>query len=364
MKTLILALFISCPLFAQSRADQAFDSLIKNFWEENRGDFKGENHYWFYAQSFDIAAMYEERSPSDQNKKFLDRLYKAQLARGYIQTGTTYYDDEAWMAMALIRSWKVTKNTAYLQTAKALLLDIMKAEVKSPSGETLGVRWSSQSNGVATASSMGAVITAVMLYKITHDESFILFAQRVYQSWKESMLDPITYQVADFQNADGSKEWRLYTYDQGLMIGAAIELFTVTKDKNLLEDARGMAAFVMREMSHKNILVEPLCQQSIAECRKNQDLPQFKGITVKFLMELVKVDGASTELADFLKSTIDSLWTLGRDSRRNLFSLEWDGTDVVGESSYGSANSAAMALASYEAQIVEFKSQRSLRPRR
>jgi predicted alpha-1,6-mannanase (GH76 family) len=42
------------------------------------------------------------------------------------------------------------------------------------------------------------------------------------------MVNPVSFQVCDHINPDGTKVWWKFTYNEGLMIGASVELNEAT----------------------------------------------------------------------------------------------------------------------------------------
>src|SRR5207253_987090 len=85
----------------------------------------------------------------------------------------------------------------------------------------------------ATASNAGPVIAACELYRATQKPAYLRFALQVYHYWWSSMVAPVTYQVADHINADGTKVWWKFSYNEGLMIGAGDALGDLARNQTL-----------------------------------------------------------------------------------------------------------------------------------
>lgn len=338
---------------ANIRGDNALYNLMNRFWDKNKANFVNGAGYWYYAQAIDAAAMAESRKPNKTNQNIIDTLIQAQKNRGFIQhgKGQVYYDDENWMAMALIRAYQVRKNPEYLYHANLLFKDIMTAEIRDAKGNSRGVWWNGDHTQVATASNMGPVITGVMLYKITKNKSYLDFAKRVYSYWFANMVLQPSWQVVDHYDAQGKKEAVPLTYNQGLAVGAALELYKVTGQKIYLQHANGYAQFVLEKMTNNGVLAETVCINRVSECRKNKDLVQFKGITYRYLVKLLLAEPQNKVLRAMLDRTAESLWTVARDPVTGLYAHEWDGEDKLPFNVFPAAASAALALGAH-AQLL------------
>lgn len=338
---------------ANIRADNAIYNLINRFWDQNTKNFINGSGYWYYAQAIDAAVMAEVRKSNATNQNIIDTLISSQKARGFIQQGKgrVYYDDENWMAMALIRASKVRNKADYLNIAQSLFADVMSAEIIDEQGQSHGVWWNGDHTQVATASNMGPVITAVMLYQETHETKYLDFAKRVYAYWFSNMVMQPSWQVIDHYDSQGKKEAVPLTYNQGLAVGAAVALYQVTGSADYLTHATGYAQFVLDKMTNHGILVETVCVNRVKECRLNKDLVQFKGITYRYLVKLALVTPQNTKLVDMLNNTAESLWTVARDPVTGLYAHEWDGEDHEPFNVFPSSTSAALALGAH-AQLL------------
>lgn len=332
--------------FALNSAEQASQSLFKVYWVPVNGDFVGGNNYWFYAHSIDIAAMALARTPSQEKLNLLDTLYTAQVKRGYLQGKSVFFDDENWMALSLTRAYVLTGNKKYLETATQLFDDVL---TRGTLNRTVGVWWNYEHGKVATASNAGPVITAVLLWKLTQKQQYIDFAQKNYAFWRDQMVNKSTYQVYDQILANGQVDTTAFSYDQGLMIGAAVELYKVTHQESFLNEARAYADYMMNFMSSQNgIMIEQLCLTRLSECITWKDVAQFKGIAFRYLVELLKVDPQNTQLRDYLDQTAHAIMSpQSFDSNSGRFAFEWDGRVTPQTGYYQTANSSVLALSAY-----------------
>jgi predicted alpha-1,6-mannanase (GH76 family) len=75
---------------------------------------------------------------------------------------------------------------------------------------------------------------------------------------------------------NGAVTW---TYNQGVILGGLVELYSVSKDPTLLPQAQVIAAAAMANLAKNGILIEP-------DKLSGGDAPQFKGIFMRNLMAL------------------------------------------------------------------------------
>lgn len=336
---------------ANERADVALKTLMTHIWDNNQKTFTMGGNYWHYALALDAAVMAEARHASKENKDRVDQLFYSQKKRGFLQRKDhVYYDDENWMAMSLIRAYQVRNKPEFLSTAIALFDHIEKAEVVDTNGNSRGIWWDDRQSQIATASNMGPVITAAMLYQVTKNVKYLNFGKRIYGQWYKNMVIKDTFQVIDNIKPNGVKDTVPLTYDQGLAVGAALSLYKTTGDFRYLDHAKGYANYVLKNMTNNGILVERICTGPgrIAECRKNPDLVLFKGITYRYLVKLaLDTPEKNVELNNMLTRTAEALWSRARDPKTGLFAHEWDGSDHSPYNTFSSSASAALGLAGY-----------------
>lgn len=91
----------------------------------------------------------------------------------------------------------------------------------------------------------GPVILFSRLYRLSNNHLLLEFAEKVFNFWFQNMVLPNGH-VCDHISADGSKEcgWE-FTYNEGLMIGAATELYLSTNNSTFLEQANLITSFLI-----------------------------------------------------------------------------------------------------------------------
>lgn len=326
----------------------ALDSFLSNFWNSKENYFNAVypsngkiTQYWTFAQAYDAVLDGVERTHKKKYVEWIDRLYAVQDAKGWFPT--QLFDDENWMALDLIRAYDLTGDKKYLEKAQTIFSDIMTQgwDTTCCGSSPGGIWWDKKHTQKATASNAGPVITAARLYQKTKDKKYLDFAKQEYAYWFQTMVNPITYQVADHINSDGAITWWKFTYNEGLMIGAGAELYKTTKEKKYLEDAHHIAGFMIHNeitpTIYGNVLFDGTNQSCEGDCN------QFKGIGFRYLMLLYQQDTRHKEYYDVLKSSANAIWNLARDTSSNTFAIDWEGPPTT-ESSLAQNSSAVMAL--------------------
>jgi len=204
--------------------------------------------------------------------------------------------------------------------------------------------WDKTHTQKATASNGGPIILAARLFKETGDHTYLTYANKVFDFWWHNMVERSGH-VCDHISTVGTKQcsWK-FTYNEGLMIGAATELFEVTKNLTYLAKAQDIMKFMLSNevvsTSYGNILSDGKSCSS--------DCDEFKGIGFRYLAQF-QLASKSTMVVDFLKSNVESIWNNDRRAADSSFGVLWEGPAPLNGATIaqGQQNSVAMALNIY-----------------
>ena len=228
-------------------ANEAQDALWHEFWSEER-DYLHRNYpkqeddtghdYWWFAHAIDVMVDGYERT---EDSEYLDRANK--IAEGvYTRTNNSFindfFDDMDWMALALLRIYDNTNDENYLQHSKDLF-DEIKSAWSGVAGGGLG--WSRGSRHFKnTPTNAPAVILAVRLYERTGDVFYQEWAHKIFNWLHETLRDSETGYINDGINdrKDNTLTTNAYTYNHGIYIGAALEMYRMTADSTYLDHAQ------------------------------------------------------------------------------------------------------------------------------
>jgi predicted alpha-1,6-mannanase (GH76 family) len=320
-----------------SRADEALARLMLNFWPTLRANTTVFD--WSYAHYWDAVVDAAERRGGNAYSGTVRMFFELQNQRGWTDD---YYDDENWVALALLHSYAVTHEAMYLDKAKLVYADIMKGWDETCCGAHLGgIFWHKPRDNKVTAINAGAVISGVRLYNFTKDQTYLDFAKKTYAYWSTYLVDPASGHVYDGVSTAGdvNTTWS-FTYNEGLFIGAIVELYGVTHDATLLPLAHKVAGYMMKKeietVSLGTILSDGKC---------SGDGQMFKGVGARYLGELYALDPTHSEYRDFLHRSSDAAWTLARDAASGDISCDWQGPFDSATGGVQSLGSAAVGLA-------------------
>ena len=131
---------------------------------------------------------------------------------------------------------------------------------------------------------------------------------------------PIPTRCSTTSNPSGAITRWSFTYNEGVMIGAALELHRATQEARYLQDARGYAARMRSAQTIEGPAGAVLYDGTNDGC--GGDCQQFKGIGYRYLDLLERFD-PDPEIRALLQSSARSLWTVARDPQSGSFSTNW-----------------------------------------
>ncbi|MBF9253566.1 hypothetical protein I2I11_09700 [Pontibacter sp. 172403-2] len=326
------------------RADVLLENYLLKYWDGNYIRNTGE---WTYIHGMDAVIDGAERTGKQKYYGLIETFYEAQDRRhGWLND---YYDDENWFVLTLIHAYDVTGEKKYLDKAEEVYNDIMgNAWDNSCCGETTGgLWWNKAKTQKATAANAGAVISGLQLFKRTKNKAYRDFATKVYDFWWENMVDKTTYQVCDHMNTDGTKVWWKFTYNEGLMIGASLEMYNVHEKVSYLFNARNIADFMVSNETVATAYGPVLSDGNSSQC--SGDCWQFKAPGYKYLMQLYLKDRKKNVYLSVLKGSVDALWNLARNSE-NSVGVDWTGPTSSDACNDRTQNAAALAMSLFAKQ--------------
>jgi predicted alpha-1,6-mannanase (GH76 family) len=337
------------PAIYHNRADQALQSFLLKFWNGGQQYLKQQfpdngllTGYWTYANGWDAVMDGVERTGGEEYLGLIETFYLGQDERGW---WAGYYDDECWMTLALMRAYDLTSSPKYLVQAQTLYDDIMAGWDTTCCGpQKGGVWWDKAHTQKATAANAGAAMAGARLYERTANPTYLGFSQQVYSFWYSNM---VANGVCDHINTDGTKVWWKFTYNEGLMTGAALALARVTGNSAYFTNADNLARYMVANEVASTSYGLILSDGSNSSC--GGDCHQFKGPAFRYLSLLYAAGSHNPRYYATLKGSADSIWNLARNTNSMLFSVDWAGP-VQSSVDQGQDNAACSALSRF-AQI-------------
>jgi predicted alpha-1,6-mannanase (GH76 family) len=247
---------------------------------------------------------------------------------GYING---YYDDEAWWALAWLEAYDLTKKTDYLNTAEILFQDMTTGWGTNCS--TGGLWWDKDHREIASISNTLFIEMAAWLAtRVSSDKksTYVNWAVKAWDWFRVSIMyeadkhfivgdiDPKTCGLPNNPNA--------FTYAHGALVAGLLELSRATGNSSYLDEAHGVAARVISDMTTKaGVLEEPRIDQA----HPGGAAPQFKGIFMRALARLHEASPRDAYVA-LAQRSADSIWA--NDRNGTALGPDWSGPF------YGDAN--------------------------
>jgi len=242
-----------------------------------------------------------------------------------------YYDDEGWWAIAWIKAYDLTHQSIYLDTAKTIFQDMTGGWDATCGG---GLWWSKARTYKNAIPNELFLEVALRLHQRTPGDSagsgggpentgYIDWAMREWNWFKQSGMLNSSNMVND--GLDGNtcqnNNAPTWTYNQGVILGALTDLYSVTHNPSYLAQAEAIAdANNQTNIDENGVLYETACEPDDS-C--GEDGPLFKGIYMKNLYYLYQIDHRQA-YRDFIMKNADAIWNFNRDAVGHL-GLHWDG---------------------------------------
>jgi len=216
-----------------------------------------------------------------------------------------FYDDNAWIGLALIDASDLTQNPAFLTAAREVFRPIEAGWDSNPDDPCPGgVYWirSSKNHDRAAVSTANGALIGVLLYQHTHSPYYLDWARRAYE-WSRRCLGTSTGLVADHIDSAGTVDARTWSYNQGAMIAVGVKLYRATGARRYLDEAEKTADAALAMLQNPLDSGEP---------------PSFLAIFYRDLLELTAVDPGRKDRAA-IESFANEAWTRERNARTGLF---------------------------------------------
>ncbi len=203
----------------------------------------GPWHYWWQAHLLDCLVDAQLRDPSADRVTRIKRQIRSHRLRNGGVWVNDYYDDMAWLALALERAGRVAGIDRHRALSK-LSRQLVEAWVPEDGG---GIPWRKQDQFFnAPANGPAGIFLA------RYDDR-LKRAQQMADWIDATLIDPETHLVFDGIKA-GSLVRAQYTYCQGVVLGLETELAVRTGDARHAPRVHRLVAAVAAEMAPGGVL--------------------------------------------------------------------------------------------------------------
>ncbi|WP_333769365.1 glycoside hydrolase family 76 protein [Streptomyces sp. IBSBF 2435] len=323
----------SCTAWARpatSRTAAAADALMYSY-DPNTAYWPSS--WWNSAVALATVVDYMRKTGDTRYAWIVDRTFqvdKAAFPAGarssdpidgdFISRAT---DDAEWWALAWLDAYDLTHDAKYLNEAVTIGGYVNGLWDTGSCGG--GVWWDRErtyKNAVTNA--LWVRITAELHNRISGDTLWLGRATTAWTWFQHSGLINASGLVNDGLTAGCANNGQtVWSYNQGLSVGAAVEIWRATGDSAALSTARRLtdAAVGSPSLVSGGVLTES-CDAVTASCDDNAK--QFKGVFMRYLDEVNTATGGA--YAAFARTQADSVWNTDRDSLVRL-GERWAGAD-------------------------------------
>jgi predicted alpha-1,6-mannanase (GH76 family) len=236
-------------------------------------------------------------------------------------------DDSAWWALTWIQAYDLTRNPKYLAMAETIADYVHGYWDTSTCGG--GVWWNAERTYKnAVTNGLWIRLTAELHNRIGGDRRWLARSRTAWAWFTGSGMINADGLVNDgLTDACSNNGQTVWSYNQGLAIGAGLELWRATRDPSILATVRRLAdaAIAPGGLSTDGVLTER-CDALDQTCDDNGK--QFKGIFMRYWTDLVDTTH-DRRYAAFLQAQAQAVWNDDRDAAGRL-GTRWSGATSDG----------------------------------
>ncbi|MBS9532521.1 fructose-bisphosphate aldolase [Mycobacterium sp. M1] len=297
-------------------------------------------HYWWQAHLLDCLIDAQLRDPQHERAVRIKRQIRGHWVHNALRWTNQYYDDMAWLALAIQRAERVTGIDRH-RALNALTRQLAESWMPEAGG---GIPWRKEEPGVAPFLNAPANGPAGIF--LARHPDWLARAQAMGDWLDATLIDPETHLVFDGIRS-GSMVRAQYTYCQGVVLGLETELAVRTRDPRHAPRVHRLVAAVAEHMAPGGVL----------KGAGGGDGGLFAGITARYLAlvatdlpgESADDDAARATAAKMVLSSAKSAW----DYRQSvaglpLFGAFWDQTAEVPRAEGATARSVGGAVTESE----------------
>ena len=259
----------------RNRADAAFDAMVADRLYSARGKLFGPRRWWWVGRSyeplwpfanawsaactlaslddhagilsflpllFDGLAAYHRNGPdalTGSGPVGFESVVVPPLGEG----GDVYFDDNAWLGLALVRHHELWNDDRSLPLARRLFDFVVSGWSDAQWSSPGGIRWKADPTNTSrnTCANGPAVALGARIHRLTGDRRALDWSLRIYGWTRAALLGPDDL-YADRIDPHGTVTQDRWTYNQGSLIGGGVLLFEATGDPEYLAHAQATAS--------------------------------------------------------------------------------------------------------------------------
>ncbi|MGW6725133.1 glycoside hydrolase family 76 protein [Nocardia sp. NPDC055029] len=202
-------------------------------------------HYWWQAHLLDIAVDAANRVPTPARRRRIGAIARAIRIRNLTGWTNRYYDDMAWLAIALERAERTQDLTEARRGLVALEQQLYGAWAPETGG---GIPWRLRSDFFNAPANGPAGIALLRLGRVER-------AQEMADWLDATLRDPESGLILDgIHLPSGEIERPVFSYCQGVVLGLETELAVQTDDDRHAERVSRLLAAVEENMTTRLVI--------------------------------------------------------------------------------------------------------------
>ncbi|OBI95457.1 fructose-bisphosphate aldolase [Mycobacterium alsense] len=225
-------------------------------------------HYWWQAHLLDCLVDAQLRDPRPERRTTINRQVRTHRLRNNFSWINSYYDDMAWLALALERAARIAGVERHRALPK-LAAQFVNAWVPEDGG---GIPWRKQDQFFNAPANGPA---GIFLARYPSSGEHLQRADQMSDWIDRTLIDPETHLVFDGIKA-GSLVRAQYTYCQGVVLGLETELAARTGAEARTRHARRVHRLVAAVGEH-------MAPSGVLKGSGGGDGGLFAGITARYL---------------------------------------------------------------------------------
>lgn len=219
--------------------------------------------------------------------------------------GDVFFDDNAWLALALLGHYANSHDERALSLSRRLLDFLTTGWSTDPSWSAPGgIRWKVPATNTSrnTCSNGPTAEVAALVYQLTGDSAAKDWSLRIYD-WARQALGGPDGLYFDRIAVDGTVSKDIWSYNQGTMIGAGVLLHRITAKQTYLDQAVHTATAALAHFDLPTLLRQG---------------PAFNAV---FFRNLLLLDRTAPEDAyrELARNYGDQMWIQHRDPHTGHF---------------------------------------------
>ena len=325
-------LFMFCNLFpgwAQSNLDFTSNAIksLQEWYNPETGLWETTN-WWNAANALTGIIRYTDatgdksfegtiESTFEKTKEFVvpaNDNNPGKLVKNYINE---YYDDEGWWALAWVEAYDLTGKQKYLEMAKTIFEDMKTGWDEKCNG---GIYWK---KGLPYKSAISNELFMLLGARLAlRDKNRSYYRDWVIKEWtwfsQTGMINDLPL-VHDGVRENCEAKGRHYTYNQGVILAALVDLSQLTGDNQYINLASKIALAAIQNMSTPEGILK-----GHPKLEDGADGVQFKGIFMRHLAYLYQ-HTQNNIIKEYILKNVESIKNSATKTGTVLIGSQWEG---------------------------------------